>query len=225
MTRAAEELIRELTQDLAPVRPIPRLRRVAGVVLGLSAVAVALAAVLGTAAGLLVPRLPDPTTAAVLVAHLTLAAGALFVSLASCVPGRGRLEGAGLALATIGAGGTAGVALLLTRTLALDATARVVAGDALVCTLLATLPALVPAILLVRFAAVGAPARPLRSLGFAAIASLALATVPGHVGCPVPGALHSLLGHLLAPVAGGLLILAAIWPLYRNTGRSVTAAR
>ena len=35
---------------------------------------------------------------------------------------------------------------------------------------------------------------------------LALGTLPGHIGCAMPGALHTIWGHILVPATGALAI-------------------
>jgi hypothetical protein len=82
--------------------------------------------------------------------------------------------------------------------------------------MLATLPALVPAMLLVEFARAGAPYRPVRTLAFGAVATVAFTTFPGQFGCPCPGALHGVLAHLLAPATGGALVFLCAAFLFRR---------
>ena len=69
--------------------------------------------------------------------------------------------------------------------------------------------------MLVLFAGYGHPARPAVSLALAAVASVGFATLPGHLGCASRMSLHLVVGHLLAPVTGGALVLAVIALLYR----------
>jgi hypothetical protein len=206
MTTRTDDLIADLIRDLRPVKLLSSLYRVSARVLTLTAATVALAAALGVAGGLLLPKPPTISVAAGIGGHLLLALGALAVALGSCVPGRDALERTGYVAAAVGAGTTIAVAIFVLRSGPPSGLGLAWAADTLVCTMVATLPALVPAVLLVEFARAGAPHRPARPLAFGALATVGFATLPGQLGCPVPGALHGAVAHLLAPATGGAVI-------------------
>ena len=56
--------------------------------------------------------------------------------------------------------------------------------------------------------------RRLASLCLAAVASLALLSSPGVIGCEYPDQLHHVLGHAFVPLLGGVVVWAALLPLY-----------
>ena len=212
MSDPARRMISDLTRDLSPVRRLPRLPVVAAAVVGAS-LALALAGLLAWGAAghaMLKPGL-GLFDALVVSGHLALASGALILALASCVPGRESLERIGGWV--LGAGGLVtllGIAVLLRA----PAPAPAV-GSFAACTLVAVVPALVPAALLASFAGRGAPHRPWRTLAFAALSVVGFGTLAGHLGCPNSAALHLVMGHLIAPFSGGALVFAALRLLYR----------
>ncbi len=216
MSGRTDQLIRELTRDVAPVRRLPRLGQVALGVVGTAALLIAISLALAWTRGqpLVKPELLPHDLLGVL-GHLVLAGGALGLGLASCIPGRERTQRAGLW------GLAAGAALTLTATTVVLVTW--VPGAVGIpflrgtgwCTLTAVVPALVPAVMLALFAGRGAPARPLLTLACGAVATVGFATLPGHLGCLREGSLHTLLGHMLVPVSGGLLVLGLMRLLYR----------
>ena len=206
MSPRTEELIARLARDLRPVEPLAPLYKVSTRLLVATAVVVGLAAAVGIAGGLLLPAAPTRSGYASIAGHLLLAFGALAVALASCVPGRERLERAGYLATAAGAGTAIAIAILLFRSAPPGGLGFVWTADTLVCTLLSTLPALVPAVLLVEFVRSGAPHRPSRTLAFGAVATVAFATLPGQVGCPCPGVLHGVIAHLFAPLTGGAVV-------------------
>ena len=141
-----------------------------------------------------------------LAGHLLIGAGGLGLALGSCIPGRRGLELRGL----LGAG----VGLLITLAAAVSVLAWVptesltrewYAGTAL-CTCAALALAVIPAVVIARFAACAAPRRPAWTLLCGAVSMLALGTLPGHIGCAMPGALHTIWGHILVPATGALAI-------------------
>ncbi len=219
MNQSSEGLISGLVRDLRPVDPLPPLRRVASgvllVVAGMLALTFVYEFVMGI--GLLKPRL-GATDLIGIAGHLSLASGALALALAASIPGRGALERLGCLGVVLGASLT-GVAII-----GFDATP----GDEALrtgwlrmtasCLSTAAIPALVPAVLLARFAARGAPHRPLLVLGYGSLAALGFATLPGQLSCPSSDALHALVSHQLAPVVGSLFVLAAttlVWQRMR----------
>lgn len=205
--RDTSGLIDTLVRDLARVKPLPALRRVAGGLLAV--IAALLALVFAVQLAMDLPLIKSGFGRADVlgsVGHGILAAGALAVALASCVPGREALVRAGLGI------GVVGVALTGAAIAGLPASSTRGAVDPLwwsattSCLLLASLPALVPALLLARFATRGLPRRPLATLGFGALAALGFATLPGQLGCPSTDLLHRLFGHQLAPLVGAVFV-------------------
>jgi hypothetical protein len=216
MTERSDALIGSLARGLRPVRRLPALRSVASravaVGLGLAALHVAFALFAKGA-------FPKPSFAAVdawtLAAHALLAIGALAFALGACVPGRERLARGGAlvlavafaAIAWIGCARLAvwpGVAALGPGWL----------GATIDCSLGSILPAALPMILLVRFAARAAPRRAALVLLLGSAASLALLTSPGILGCGYPDELHQTLAHLLTPALGAGLLFALALPVY-----------
>lgn len=219
MTERTDALIGELARGLRPVRRLPALGRVAARVvaagLGLAALHVGLALAAKTS-------FPKPGFAALdvwtLAAHALLAAGALAFALGACVPGRERLARRGawsialafVAIAWIGVArleAWPGVAALAPGWL----------GATLACSLGSILPAALPALLLVRFAARAAPRCEALVLLLGSAASLALLTSPGILGCGYRDELHQALGHLLTPALGALLLFAVALPVYLSS--------
>ena len=136
--------------------------------------------------------------------HVVLAAGALLLALASAVPGRRTLERVGLAGTCLGA-----ALVLLFAPVVREATLAGL-GSGAVCALKATLLALVPAAVLLRFVAAAEPFSPSRTLLFGAVGALSLGALPVHLACPIEGSLHWLVGHSLAPLTGGVLLFVAL---------------
>ncbi len=205
------ELIDELAADLRPVRPIPRLRTALLVLVGLWLAVAALGALwLG-----LRPDLPEFLAAhrgaSVVLGGLTLAGLAgLAAALAFAVPGR---EGIAWSAALAALGGlavAAGTGVTLVLAAAPDATAGVSALQHLRCLAVACAVGLVPALGLMRFAGRAWPYRPLAVAVAAAAGAAAMGAVSTQATCRADGAVHLVLGHVLAP---GLAVLLLTLPL------------
>ena len=216
MSHPTENWIDRLSSDLRAVTRIPRLRVAFAWIVGSAAAGVALALWIESAAGS-GPLKSDlrPVDVAGAAAHLVFAAGALAFALAGCVPGRDRALRGGAWAGIAGAALTALAGVWLLASGAPGSAEPGLAAGAALCTLGALWPALWPALGLAWFAARGAPHRPGRFLLAGAVAVLGFGTLPGHLVCPESAALHTLLGHLLAPVSGGLLIFGITWLLFR----------
>lgn len=225
MTEPTDALIGELARGLRPVRRLPALGRVAAIVIGVGLGLASINALQGWFAKEAFPK-PGfgPIDEVTLVAHALLAGGALAFALAACVPGRERLARggvlalliAGIALAGIGLARFAdwpGVGSLeptwLERTFA--------------CALGCVLPAVVPAFLLARFAASAAPRRAVLVLLVGGVASLALLSAPGVLGCEYPDELHHALGHALTPLLAAVVLALATLPVYLSSRRAPEA--
>jgi hypothetical protein len=225
MTERTDALIGSLAHGLRPVRRLPELgfvaSRVIAVGLGLAALHVAWALLAKEA-------FPKPSFAAVdawtLAAHGLLAVGALAFALGACVPGRERLTRNGMRALALAFVVMAGIGCLRLKSWpGAEALGPGWLGSTLVCTLGSIVPAVLPLLLLARFAARAAPRRALPVLLLGGAASLALLTPPGILGCGYPDELHHALAHLLAPALGALLLLAVALPVYLSARPSSEA--
>jgi hypothetical protein len=205
-SRATEPLLRELAVDLAPVRPIPRLRSAAAAVGGIFCASLAVYWLLGAPFPLAAdaPLWSNLGFLAVLAGLSLVAAGALPQALAAAIPGRGSVSTIGRALgwtggALIAAGilasfvvwGGSGVAMPLE-------TNWVCLGRALA---LGLLTALAGSAYLGRGRAPSAG----RAAALAALGAVALSAAVVHAGCAYTYVPHMLLGHALAPFLAALL--------------------
>ncbi len=206
MSDRTEQLISELARDLQSVRALPRLRVVAALVLATWVVVLALYFPWGIWRGVLMLSSAQVWDLVALGGHLLIGAGGLALALGSCIPGRESLELRGLLSAGVGVLITVAATVSVLAWMPLESvTANWYAGTAL-CTCAALALAVIPAVVIARFAARGAPRRPSWTLLCGAISMLALGTLPGHIGCAMPGALHTIWGHILVPATGALAI-------------------
>jgi hypothetical protein len=198
------------------------LRTVAAWALGLGAISAL--AVLGISG----PR-PDLVAAAlelsvggVAAALLVIALGGIAASIGAAVPGRERVARLGALALLVGlllAAATAGWGLASTG-VALHQ------GTGLACLATALLAGVFPSLPLVAFLARALPRRPELALAAAAAGAVALGGLSVQATCTATGGLHVFLGHALAPVLGGLLLAAALYPIFRRLrGRSEPSAR
>ena len=223
--RVTEDRIRELARDLAPVKPIPRLRVVGAVVLVTWALAFVADELLGGRAlrPAADPAWASPSYLAALLGIALAALGATGAALASAVPGREgtariglRVTALGLALALAGwilgvsggAGDHAGES----------------AGAVLSCAGRALALGVVPALLACGFAARAALRRPVLAAGMALAGGVALGAVAVHASCPSNSPLHQLVAHTLAPVAAAALFTAPLAALLSHWGRRARAS-
>ncbi len=202
MSDPTHELIRELASDLAPVRPLPRLRSavltLVGIWLGVAAFTLAWKGVKPEMWGaLLLPIGPGGVVLGLLLAG----AGGLVASLALALPGREAAARAGRRLAI------AGVLLAcLVGGLVLTAGPRGPSALDAPCLVAALAIALAPALAAAWFAGRAAPFHPLSIALAAATATGALGGAVAQVTCPVHELGHLLWGHAIAP-ALGLVVL------------------
>ncbi len=214
MNSGHEALIQELASELQPVERLSRLRALGAAIVGAALLNACL--FLGIPLALGTPV--ESQTAAelwTLSALLVLASGGLAFALASNIPGRQELERAGLAILVLGVALAAASAPAL-RGAELERIEAAWLAGAGVCTLAATLLAVFPAAILLRFAARAGPFRPAWTLGFGALGALALGAVPVRVACNFQGPLHALVAHSLAPLSGGLLLFLGLRLLYQH---------
>ncbi len=209
-----EALILELASELQPVERLSTLRRVGAAVVGAALVNACL--FLGIPLALGTPV--ESQTAAelwTLAALLMLASGGLAFALASSIPGRFQVERAGLVVLAVGVAVAAAGAPALRGAGLERIEAAWLAGTG-VCTVAATLLAIFPAAILLRFAARAEPFRPAWTLAFGGLGALALGALPVRIACSFQGPLHALVAHLLAPLTGGLLLFLGLQLLYQR---------
>lgn len=208
--RTVEEQIRELSRDLAPVRPIPPLRWVLGgaVALGLVAPFAAHWLLGGPGVrpgGIAVASLPYLAT----LAGLALVAfGALGAALAVAVPGReaaarlaARMAIAAAAIAVVG--GLWGI-------VAADGLAGERITDCLSCIGRSLALGSGPVLLVCAFVVYAAVRRPGTGTAWALAGGVALGAAAVHATCPSESPLHWLVAHTLAPAAAILLLTAPL---------------
>jgi hypothetical protein len=219
--RSTEDLVQQLVGNLAPMKPIARLRVAASAVV---AIWVATVVVVSWMAGVW-PRFgeaafwSDPITVAVLLGLVVAAAGAVAAALASAVPGRERLARAGW----IGAG-TAAVWLIGFGlwAVARDESAPVanLIASCAVCMGSAVVFAVPAALAACFYLSRGAPRHRLIASGVAAAGAAGLGAVAVHAICDVAGGYHLLLGHCLTPITAGLLFALPLAALIRRWTRT-----
>jgi len=215
--RTTERLLHELTEDLAPVRPIPRLRAGAAAVFGVWAGAVLLAWFLGV-----VPRdafeairSSSPSYLIVFAGLALMAVGATLAAMAGAVPGREEAtRGSGL-LACAGVGLAAGGGLWAVVAAGADNSA----AGAIMCLSEAGTLAFLPVLVASLFLARGVAHRPRLGAGLAVCGSVALGALVIHASCRIGGGLHVLLGHALAPLFLGFGLAIPLAALVRHWGR------
>jgi len=215
-----DPLIRELVQDLLPVKPIPRLRSVA---LGLLAV---FAGVLAAdwALGGAEPRpfqdaaWSSPWYLAAVVGVTLLAFGALASALASAVPGRAASTRIGLRTAVAGT-----VLALSGWLLGLASGAPDHSGETLrgitSCSTRALVLGLVPALGCAVFAVRAALRRGVSTAALSLAAGVGLGTAAVQISCPSNSPVHQLVGHLLAPAAVIALVTVPLAQLMWRSAR------
>ena len=199
------ELVRELSRELEPVRPIPALRHALALLLGLwLAVGAAVALWLGFRPDLPRQLVTELGTSAVLAALLAAGVAGLVAGLAGGVPGRERLVRGALGLGLAALAVAAGVGL-----------ARVAAagpGNAmpwpqhLPCLAIACAVGLVPALGVTWYAGRALAFRPLAVAVSAAAGAAAMGAVSAQASCLATDPAHLMLGHVLAPAVGALVL-------------------
>jgi len=216
--QTSEERIRELARDLAPVRPIPRLRAVFAAVIALGLVALAAHWLLGG------PGLRHRGTAVASIPYLAtlfglvlVASGALGAALAVAVPGREAVARVGTRVAAAGvliavAGGIVG--LFGEGPLAGE---RVV--DCLACMGRAVTLGAASTLLACTFLIYAALRRPGPGAALALCGGVAFGAAAVHVSCPSDSPLHWLLAHTLAPAAAALVLSVPLAALLARRAR------
>jgi hypothetical protein len=215
--RSTEDLVQQLVQNLAPVKPIARLRVAASAVVALWLFSV-------VSMGWVTdwwPRLSDaafwssPVTVAVLIGLAVAAAGAIVAAMASAIPGRESLARVGSMSA-----GVAAVWVVACGLWAVAGGERLpIAGElagSVDCVFHALALALPAALAVAYYLSCGALQHRLIGSGIAAAGAAGLGAVAVHASCDLAGGLHLLLGHCLTPILSGLLFAL---PLAALVGR------
>jgi len=217
--RATETVVARLARDLAPVRPVPALRRQGA----------AIAAVFGATAALAlvwlglhpVDALARGAISAALVCALALiGASGIALGLAGRLPGRERLALAAALGAALGGLAIAAVGFAVPDRIA-GTIALEWSSDCFTRSLLLAIPSgLLAAHLCLR----GAPWRPAATGVGVAIGAVALGSLLVHASCPSPSASHWLAAHALLPLAVGAAAGALVaWRFERSAQRSRAA--
>lgn len=214
-----EDLVRDLSRDLEPVRPIPRLRMVVlGVLVLWLLVALAATLLRGfeeellAGAGLM-------SAPVVIFAGLTVAGLAgIVAAVGAGVPGRERMVRGALLVALAGMAISAGIGTAMV--LSSHAFGSGASFEAhLHCIGVALLVGFLPAIAAVWFAGRAAPYRPLVAVLAAAAGTAALGAVMAKASCPFLDPAHLMLGHILAPAAGAVLLTVPLLAVLRRVRR------
>jgi MFS family permease len=218
--RETRALIRDLAGDLTPVQPLPRLRLLAAAVL-LLWLAIG---VVGVALQGLAPTfwrtLAMPISAGGIFAGLLVAGvGGVLATLALAIPGRDRLARGAFALGGAGIAIAAGVGIALLARSPL-AEWRWPAGHDLPCLAVALAIGLAPALALGWLAGRAAPFRPLAIALAAATGAAALGVSVAQATCPADDAMHLMLGHVLVPAVGALVLTLPLLVAIRRAERA-----
>lgn len=213
------ELIRELSAELAPVRPIPPMRVVLVSVIGLwLLVAVVGLAILGRNPGLLDELLNWRGIGAVFFGLGVAGVSGLVAAIGLSIPGRENVVRAGLAAALAGMALSAGVGTALLMRSPVAAVPAPWTSD-LTCLGIACAVALLPALGIVWFAGRAAPFRPLTVTLAAAAATTALGAMVAQAHCPFLDMRHLLVAHVFAPGVGALVLSVPLLIALRRVGR------
>jgi hypothetical protein len=201
------QVIHELSGDLTPVRPLPRLRSAAsGVAVLWLAVAVFALASRGLRPDLL-QALGSGRAFLVIVVGLGLVGiGGVVAALAVSVPGRGTAVRVGLGFGLAGVLLASGVGAVLVVREAGTGPWACPTGSDLACFAVACLLALPPALGVLAFVSRGSPFRPLLAVLTATTAAVALGATLVQLTCPGTSPRHVIFGHALAPFVGALLL-------------------
>jgi len=219
--RSTEDLVQQLVRNLAPVKPIARLRVGAAAVVALwLAAAVATAWTSGAW-----PRFgdaafwSDPLGVAILFGLVAVAVGAVVSALADAVPGREPLAGAGRLVAGAAAVWLIGCGLWAVGGGGRESAASLVAASAS-CLAHAVVLAIPAALAASLYLSRGAPQHRLIASGVAATGAAALGALVVHATCNLTGGFHLLLGHCLTPIFAGLLFALPLAGLIQRWSRT-----
>ncbi len=214
-------LIAELVADLRPVRPIPSLRTAVGGILGVWLAAAAVSLFLndfsperiGGFAGWIGPG-------GVFTGLGMMGLGGVVAALALAAPGRERAARGGALFAMLGLGLSAGIGTYLVIN-GQNGVLQNGSGIAdLTCLLIACAVAAVPAVGVTMLAGRAAPFRPLVLVIAAAAGTAAWGAVTAQATCPYGGLRHLMVGHLMAPAIGALLLSLPLLFVLRRSDRA-----
>lgn len=216
----SDELVQELVADLEPVRPIPALgTAVAGVVGIWLAVAVLGLSLKGLRPDGLGSFMVLLGPGGIFAGLGMMGAGGIVAGIALGIPGREGTARLAVLFSMLGLGLGAGVGTYLF----VQSPSAGMQGDGmtdLTCLLVACGVALLPSVGVAILAGRAAPFRPLVLVIAAAAGAAALGAVTAQAICPYDGLRHLMLGHLLAPAAGALLLSLPLLFVLRRSGRS-----
>lgn len=210
MSRSSEELIRNLSRDLPAVVPMGRLRDTVLVGLGFALPFFAFWIFgSGVREQFLRGETPDGVYLTVACVALLLAVGGLVAGLASAIPGREDAYRLGRNL------GLAGLALgiaVLGYQISLGSTSGVEVWSGVwrssgACATGATVLGLPIALFAARYIVRGFAPRQGLALSLACGGAVGFAAAVVHLTCSYADPLHQIIGHGLAPITGGLVIL------------------
>lgn len=218
MSEGTEELISELAVDLQPVRPIPALRVAVAAVVGVWALAVGLAIWLGRADTVKLLEVWGGPPGLVFGGLGLAGVCGILAAIAASMPGHERAVRIGAGLAVCGLLLASAVGLLLFVSTVASADPGFAAHWA--CLWHASAAGLVPALGAAWFAARAAAQRPLYAALGAAASAAALGTVAIQAFCPFGGPAHLLMGHVLAPAVGILLLTIPLLYALRSLTRT-----
>ncbi len=204
--KSASQLIRELVTNLAPVRPIPRLRDAASLVALLWLVSgVGILTLRGLRPDLLQRVATESAFLTIIVGLALVGLGGAMAALAMGVPGRAHAARVGLGLGLAGVILAAGMGTFLVLRESGGVVACPFQND-LACISVSSLLALPPALGILVFLSRGSPFRPLLAVLTGATGAVALGALLVHVTCPEASPRHVILSHALAPFIGALLL-------------------
>lgn len=218
LTTSTDRLIATLSDDLAPVRPLPRLRSAFAIVLAVWATLLGLVVIGGESAiasgSLMGSRVYLASFAGLLVAAL----GATASALGAGVPGRERVEFMGAVLAAFGLFSGAAACLFGMQSLGTDAHIAPAGLDAM-CFEHGALLSLLPAGVILSFLVRGWTAHPVRAALIALLGAGALGGSIVHLSCGFLGPKHVIMGHMSVPIVLGLLGVYPLGVLLRRLRR------
>jgi hypothetical protein len=217
---STRDLIRDLASDLAPVKPLPRVRFVAAAVLLLwLAIAAAQIALRGLAPTFW-HTLTLPISAGGIFAGLLAAGcGGVLAALALAIPGRERLARVGFVLGGAGMGVAAGIGVALVAQGPLDAW-RLPGVNDVGCLSTALAVGLAPALALAWFGGRAAPFRPLAIALAAAAGAAALGGSVAQATCAAEDGIHLLIAHALVPAIGAFVLALPLLVAIRRSARA-----
>lgn len=209
MKPSTEALIHELAADLPPVKPLGRLRDTIVAALGISLPFYLYWFITsGVRRQFRQGELPDGVYLMVASALLLVAAGGLLAGLAAAIPGREDASQLGRNLFLSGL--AAGLSVLGYHWALGSTSVFEVSRSSAQCAMGAAMLAIPSALLVARFTARGAALHFPRALSLACAGGMGVSAGVIHLTCSHADPIHLVLGHALAPFAGGLVVLTGL---------------